>query len=140
MNIIGAALDCLDYMKNAAEKKAAPREEAGAAQEAGGRTQPARAKEAASEAAWLLGSARRATSTRAEQGWKGLGIPTSILSSFSEEEMAAHKSIFDAFDMDGGGTIDRQELACLASALGIEPCPNLLEKIDQDGDGLLSIL
>ena len=71
------------------------------------------------------------------KGKEGLGSRDDKSTVFTVEELQDHRATFDNFDEDGGGTIDAEELETLANDLGITMSTELLEKIDQDGDGLL---
>jgi Ca2+-binding EF-hand superfamily protein len=64
----------------------------------------------------------------------------------SQEQLDQIKEIFDLFDTDGGGTMDRQELAVAMCALGLQggtdtksPNENILSTIDSDGSNSISL-
>jgi Ca2+-binding EF-hand superfamily protein len=139
VKIVAAAMDCLDYMKKVREKRKRRREKKLARRK---RREERRAQRALNKAqSRESNDETRQEHTREQQElcgeWNGLCIPQHLLDAFEDDELAQHKEVFDTFDMDGGGTIDNDELSCLTSALGIQTCPNLLEQIDRDGDGLL---
>jgi Ca2+-binding EF-hand superfamily protein len=67
----------------------------------------------------------------------------------SDQEEAQIKEIFDLFDTDGGGTMDRHELAVAMCALGLQngkdmksqqlSHENMLSTIDSDGSDSISL-
>ncbi len=65
----------------------------------------------------------------------------------SDEEVNQIREIFDLFDTDGGGTMDRQELAVAMCALGLQSKESqelqanasLLDTIDSDGSNSISL-
>jgi Ca2+-binding EF-hand superfamily protein len=63
----------------------------------------------------------------------------------SKQEEDQIKEIFDLFDTDGGGTMDRQELAVAMCALGLQNDldskvqENMLSTIDSDGSDNISL-
>ena len=58
---------------------------------------------------------------------------------FSAAELEVLREVFNAFDEDGGGSIDTDELGAAMKALGAESTraelEKLVEEIDEDGNG-----
>jgi calcium-binding protein CML len=100
------------------------------------------------------------SSSSCEDGFKkpnGLSTPTSVLPSLSTEitpdelpEISADlylelKQTFEMIDGDGDGKIQREELVGLLRRLGAEPLSHeelklMLDEVDRDGDGCISLL
>merc|ERR1712188_32466 len=59
----------------------------------------------------------------------------------SDKEIAECKEAFDLFDMDGGGTIDLEELGTAMTALGFQPkkaeIKKMVDDMDKDSDGTI---
>ena len=63
----------------------------------------------------------------------------SVVSTMSDVQLEEFKEAFNAFDADGGGSIDREELAALFRSLGRaqteEEMDRLMQAADADGSG-----
>jgi len=67
------------------------------------------------------------------------GAPSKNPLGLPDDQVAVYKASFDAFDADGCGSIDAQELEGLLTAFGVRPTAAELEKmiheVDADGSG-----
>merc|ERR1712086_292463 len=67
------------------------------------------------------------------------GAPSKNPLGLSDDECSIFRGTFDAFDKDGGGSIDSGELELLLNAFGVRPTPEELEimirEVDEDGSG-----
>ena len=67
------------------------------------------------------------------------GVEDSVVLKLSENQLEEFRECFNAFDKDGGGSIDSEELEALMKSLGQEPNEKELKKMvalaDIDGSG-----
>eukprot|EP00658_Telonema_sp_P-2_P075498 TRINITY_DN6507_c0_g1_i1.p1 TRINITY_DN6507_c0_g1~~TRINITY_DN6507_c0_g1_i1.p1 ORF type:complete len:184 (+),score=63.64 TRINITY_DN6507_c0_g1_i1:191-742(+) len=67
------------------------------------------------------------------------GQPTKNPLGLPEEDVAVFRGTFDAFDADGGGSIDRDELRDLLMAFGMFPSEQeldqMIHEVDEDDSG-----
>ena len=85
---------------------------------------------------------RSKTSAVADEAAAKIGkasLEQSVVLKLSENQLEEFRECFNAFDKDGGGSIDAEELEALMKSLGQEPSPAELEKMvklaDADGSG-----
>ena len=89
-------------------------------------------------------SSKRATnkiSAVTAEGSGGAASKHSVISTLTEVQLEEFREAFDAFDKDGGGSIDKEELMDLFRSLGQEPTQeeldNMVAAADTDGNGTI---
>jgi hypothetical protein len=65
---------------------------------------------------------------------ESLVVPLKLTNNFSDDEIAKYRRLFSFYDIDGSGSIDRDELSQVLEKIGQKSTPDRLDALKIEGE------